>query len=721
MNRREFLGTGGALVIAFSVPLQALGQPKPDPRFLTAGAWLEIAADGAVTFYTGKVELGTGVQTALAQLVAEELDVDVRSIHMVMGDTERCPDQIGTFGSLTIFLAGPQVRQAAAEARLALLELAAQRLQSAPDSLQTAAGAVIAADGRRLPYGELVEGKRLQRPLSNKAKLKAPGEFKVIGKAVQRLELPAKVYGTHEYIQNVRIPGMLHGRVLRPPVHGAAPVHVDEGALQRLPGKPRVVRKGNFLAVVAEREEQAIRAAQALKVEWGAATVWPSPEELPQVLKRIAHSDKVVDAAGEVATALAGAVRTHSAQYYVPYQLHASIGPSCAIADVKADRATLWSPTQTSFLTRDCVAAVLSMPASRVRLVWVEGAGCYGQNGADDVTADAALLSQLVGAPVRVQWMRRDEHCCEPKGPPMVMEVKAGLDGQGNVAAWDYEVWSPNHAGRPFAGQGGNLLAGEELGMPQRFLQAGADRNAKHSYLVAHKRVVLHQLESTPIRASSLRGLGSPQNTFANESFIDELAALAGADPLEYRLRHLKDERALAVLREVGRMSAWTPRATPSRSGVGRGIAFAQYDNYSAYAAVACQARVDGAGKVRVERVWVAHDCGLIVNPDGVKLQIEGNIIQTLSRALLEELRFNRRGLESTDWASYPILRFSELPDEIAISLIDRPAARAVGAGEPAASPVFAAVANAIHDATGARLRTVPFTPQRVKAALQSA
>ena len=721
MKRRDFLKTGAGLVISFSIPLQAFAQPKPDPRFLTAGAWLEIAPDGKVTFYTGKVELGTGVETALAQLVAEELDVDLRNIKMVMGDTELCPDQIGTFGSLTIFLAGPQVRQAAAEARLALMDLASSRFNIPAENLKTADGAVITADGKRLPYGELVEGKRLQRPLSNKAKLKEPAEFKVVGKSAQRKDLPGKVYGTHEYIQNVRIPGMFHGRVIRPPVEGAAPVHVDDSALRKLPGHPQVVSKGRFLAVVADREEHAIRAAQALKVEWGAAAVWPHPQEMPQVLKRTSYTDKVVDGAGDVSKGFAESSKTHTAQYYVPYQLHASIGPSCAIADVKGDRATIWSPTQTSFLTRDSVASIINLPANRVRLIWVEGSGCYGQNGSDDVTGDAALLSQLIGQPVRVQWMRRDEHSCEPKGPPMVMEVKGGLDGQGNVLAWDYQVWSPNHAGRPFAGQGGNLLAGEEQGMSQRYLQAGADRNAKPSYQFPNKRVVLHQLDSTPIRSSSLRGLGSPQNTFANESFIDELAALAGVDPIEFRLRHLKDQRAIAVLQEVAKISSWTPKTKPSRSGVGRGVAFAQYDNYSAYAAVAVQVRVDPAGKARVEKAWVAHDCGLIVNPDGVKLQIEGNIIQTVSRALLEEVKFNRRGLESMDWASYPILRFSEVPDEIVISLISRPTMRAVGAGEPAASPVFAAVANAIYDATGVRLRDVPFTPERLKAGLQAA
>ena len=719
MKRRDFLlkSTGG-LVIAFSVPLQAFGQsalqPRIDPRFVSAGAWLEIAPDGAVTFYTGKVELGTGVDTALAQMVAEELDVDLGRIAMVMGDTERCPDQIGTFGSMTVTLAGPQVRQAAAEARLALLELAAAKL--GPQGLRTENGAVIAPDGRRIGYGELVDGKRLQRLLSNNAKLKDPAEFKVIGKSAPRKSLPAKVYGTHDYVHNLRLPGMLHGRVIRPPVHGASPLQIDDSALKTLSGHPHVVRKGNFVAVVAEREEQVIRAAQALKVDWGASQVWPAQQELPQLLKNSAAADRVLDSAGDVEKGLAQAAKTHSAQYFVPYQQHGSIGPSCALADVKADSATLWSPTQTSFNTRDCVAAILGMPPGRVRLIWLEGSGCYGQNGADDVTADAALLSQLVGKPVRVQWMRHDENRSEPKGPPMAMEVKGGIDAAGTIVAWDYQVWSVNHGGRPGFAQGGNLLAGDEQGMGKRFAQVGADINAKPSYTLPNKRAVLHELHASPLRTSSLRGLGSPANTFANESFIDELAHLAGADPLEYRVRHLKDERALAVLREVAKLSSWQPKTAAAKSGVGKGVAFVHYHNSAAYVAVVVQVRVDADSRTRVQKVWVAHDCGLIVNPDGVKQQIEGNVIQTLSRALMEEVRYNRRGIETLDWASYPIMRFSELPDEIVVSLINRPTVRAVGVGECTASPMMAAVGNAIYDATGSRLRDVPFTPERLKA-----
>jgi nicotinate dehydrogenase subunit B len=725
MNRREFLQTtGGALVIGFSLPLtwDAIAQQKPDPRMQMLDTWMEIGADGKVTVFTGKVELGTGVETALAQMVADELDVSFDRVKLVMGDTSRCPDQFATVGSLTIYRAGPQLRQAAAEARVALTEMAAVRVGGEAAKFTTDNGAVVAPDGKRIAYGELVGGKRFERNFTGKAALKTPAQMKVIGKSIRRVDLPGKVFGTYPYIQNHKVAGMVHGRVIRPPVHGAAPVLVDDSAVKKLPANAKTVVQGNFVAVIADTEEVAIRAANALKIEWGAAKLLPAPEELPRVLRNTYATDKVVLSAGDPAKAMAGAAKTFKAEYFVPYQLHASIGPSCAIADVKADSATLWSPTQSSFLTRGSVAAILKLPVDKVRVIWMEGSGCYGQNGSDDCTGDAALLSQLIGKPVRVQWMRRDETTYEPKGPAMVMEVRGGLDAQGNVAAWDYEVWSPNHAGRPFGGMGGNLLAGEEMGLGQRFIEAGADRNAKSTYAFADQRVLLHQLQSTPLRSSSLRGLGSPQNSFANESFIDELAAAAGQDPLDYRRRHLKDERAIAVLDEVAKMSGWDKRASPRgdrSSGIGRGVAFVQYDNYSSYVAMVVQVKVDrGSGQTRVERVWVAHDCGLIVNPDGVRNQIEGNVIQNISRTLYEEARFSRRGMESVDWVTYPIIRFADVPDEIAISLLNRPDKEALGVGEPAGSPVLAAIANAIFDATGARLRTIPFAPARVKAAM---
>ena len=721
IDRREFLKGAGALVVSFSLPEIGFAQAQ-DPKLQQLDAWLAVGADGQVTVFCGKVELGTGVQTALAQIVAEELDVAFGRVFMLMGDTALCPNQGPTVGSQTIYRAGPQLRAAAAEARKTLLEMAAAGLKVDAAQLKVAEGVISAPDGKSATYAELVGGKKIGKTISGSAKPKAPAEHAIVGKPIPRVDLPGKVFGTHVYIQNLRMPGMLHGRVVRPPMPDARLERVDEASVKSLPGNVRVVAKGNFVGVVADREEQAIRAARTLKVQWVQGVELPKMIDMPAFTRATPSRSRVLAENGGVDSALVTASKNHRAQYYVPHQMHGSIGPACAIASVTADGATLWSPTQSSFNLRDAVSLVLGMPRDKVRLVWVEGSGCYGHNGADDATADAALMSQAVGRPVRVQWMRHDEHGNEPKGAAMVMEVAGGLDAQGNIAAWDYQVWSPGHAGRPAANGPGNTLAGAQLGLPDNLAPNGADRNARPTYVFPNARVRLHLLQSTVLRVSSLRGLGSPQNTFANESFIDELAHAAGADPIEFRIRHLKDERAVAVLESVAKLAQWSPRPAPrggKNAGAGRGVAFVHYDNYSGYAAIALEVLVDRAsGKVSVERVAAAHDCGLIVNPDGLKNQIEGNIVQTLSRALLEEVEFDTAKVTSLDWRGYPILRFSDVPREIAVTLINRPDEPSVGAGEPAASPVMAAVANAIFDATGVRLRRVPFTSERVKAAL---
>ena len=720
-SRRDFLGRSGVLVVSFGLPIEALAQAGLPPT-QDLDAWLAIATDGHVTAFCGKVELGTGIETAIAQLVAEELEVAVGQVSLVMGDTERCPDQGPTVGSRTLQGAGPQIRQAAADARQTLLNMAAVQLGVPVASLAAKDGVVTGPGGRRVAYAELVGGGRLDAKRATRGRLKPSALMTVIGKPIPRVDLPGKVYGTHPYIQNLVVPRMLDGRVIRSPRAGATVVAVDASSVAGLPGNVRVVGLGNFVGVVADREEQAIAAAAALQVSWQGGAELPGAEALPVVLKAAPATERVAQANGDVEAALATAARTASAEYFVPFQMHASIGPSCAVADVRPDAATLWSATQSSFLTRASVATLLGLAPDQVRLIWVEGSGCYGHNGADDVTADAALLSQAVGAPVRVQWMRADEHGWEPKGPAMAITVRGGLDARGRVVAWDSRVYSPTHSSRPDGAAPGNLLAGAELGLPRSVSNVGAGRNARPAYRFANDRVRLSLLESAALRTSALRGLGSPQNTFAIESFMDELAAVAGVDPIAFRLRHLQDPRAVAVLEEVAKLARWDPRPSPQAnraSGAGRGVAFVQYDNAGAYVGLVVEVRVDRAsGKVRVERAYVAHDCGLIVNPDGVRNQIEGNVIQALSRALLEEVRFDRHAVTSLDWASYPILRFSEVPDEIAISLIDRRDQPSLGAGEPATAPVFAAVANAIFDATGARLRSIPFTPERVKAAL---
>src|SRR2546427_5661001 len=722
-SRRTFLKGGGAVIVAFGLPFELSAQSVPPARSVTPlpadqiDSWLAIGQDGRVTLYCGKVELGTGVETALSQIVAEELDVDFRRLTIVQGDTGRTPDQGYTVGSKTIQLGGPPIRQAAAEARQTLLSLASSRLGAPAEQLVVRDGVVtVKGDStKQVSYGRLIGGQRFERAVTKDVALKVPDRYSIVGKPVWRVDIPAKVTGTHVYVQNVRVPGMLHGRVVRPSAVGATLGGVDEASIAGMPGVVKVVSKANFVGVIAEREEQAIQAAGALKVTWQTSRPLPAMTALWDTIRSSPTTAKVLVNTGDVEAGLAGAARVLHATYQYPFQMHAAIGPSCAVADVRPDGATIWSGTQGPYPLRKSLANLLAMPAEQVRVIFVEASGCYGHNGADDAAADAALLSQAGGKPVRVQWNRHDEHGWEPKGPAMAMEVRAGLDGGGNVVAWDYGVWTPTHSTRP-DGQAGNLLAGQLTGAAEAknpFI--GGDRNARHPYVIKNDRVTARWFATPLLRSSALRGLGAPQNTYANESFVDELAATAAADPVQFRQRHLTDPRAIAVISAVAKLAGWVPRPSPSnhpvRSGVarGRGIAFAQYENAFAYVATVADVEVNRAtGQVRVARVFVAHDCGLIVNPDGLRNQIEGNVVQTISRTLKEEVTFDGSGVTSVDWRSYPILAFPEVPERIEITLINHPEKPALGAGEPTACTVPAAIGNAIFDATGVRPRAVP-------------
>jgi CO/xanthine dehydrogenase Mo-binding subunit len=732
ITRRQFLKATGALVVAFGLPVELRAQSAPASR--TSGgplapnqldSWLTVRQDGMVTVMTGKVELGTGVSTALRQIVAEELDYPFEKINWIQGDTANTVDQAPTFGSQTIKRGGGQLRQAAAEAKATLLSLASVRLGVPIEQLTVTQG-VISDQGdakKKVSYADLIGGQHFNRDVTGKLKPKSTSAYNIVGKPVPRVDVPFKVTGTHIYMQDLRLPGMLHGRPIRPSTFGAKLVGVDESSVKDLPGLVKLVVKGNFVGVVCEREEQAIRAARDLKVTWEGSHPLPSMSELYATLRKIPSNDREAAKTGDVESALAGAAKTLNATYQWPFQLHASIGPSCGLAHVRDGEATIWSGTQGAHQLRPTIAQLLGISPANVRVVFVEASGCYGHNGADDAAADAALLSQAIGKPVRVQWMRHDEHGWEPLGPAMVIDVRGGLDAQGNVVAWDYQVWTPTHSSRPNA-SAGSLLAGSLAEMPAgKPNQSGADRNANHTYNFQNNRVIVHWLNSSPIRTSALRGLGSPQNTFANESFMDELAAGSGVDPLEFRLRHLSDPRAKAVLEAAAKRAGWTNRPSPqkanqgARATSGRGVAFVQYDRTEAYVAAVAEVEVNQAdGQVRVKRVVVAHDCGLIINPDGLRNQIEGNVIQATSRSLKEEVKFDSSMVTSLDWTAYPILRFPEIP-EVAVELINRPDQPAVGAGEATTSAIPAAIANAIFDATGARLRTIPFTPDRVKAA----
>ncbi|HEX9092073.1 MAG TPA: molybdopterin cofactor-binding domain-containing protein [Anaerolineales bacterium] len=689
--------------------------------------WIRIETDGMITAFSGKVELGQGVRTALGQIVAEELDVPFERVHMVMGDTSLTPDEGYTAGSMTIMSSGDALRQAAAEARKVMLEMASDRLDATTAELIIHDG-LISVQGRperSVAYAELMGGKPFSCEVSYTAPLKAPRDYRVVGSAVPRVDIPNKFTGQQSFIQDMQLPGMLHARVVRPPSSAAQLVSLDESSIKDIPGIVKIVQKGNFVGGVAEREEQAVLVAQQLKVEWSEKPFLPPMAELYSYLRSQPTQDTVLCDDGEVEQVIAQSAKQIRAEYHQPYHAHASIGPSCALADVKQEQVTVWSSAAGPYPLRSALAQLIGMPEDKLRVIYMEGSGSYGQNGSDDAAADAVVLSQAVGRPVRLQWTRQDEFVWEPKAPSMVMEVSAGLDDQNNVTSWDYHVWSPSHVARArFAAQ---LVAAQLINrqpFPAGRFSFGAERNAPTNYTFPKQRLTVHYLANTPLRSSSFRSLGGAENTFANESFVDELAALAGADPLEFRLRYLDDPRALDVLHAAAEKAGWERRSSPKKSQAttleGRGLAFARYENEEALVACIAEVQVNPeSGLVRAKRIVVAHDCGLIINPDGLKNQIEGNVIQSLSRALKEEVKFDEFRIQSVDWDTYPILKFSEVP-EVEIVLINRPDEPALGAGEPSTVTTSAAVANAIFDATGIRLRQIPFTPERVKAALSA-
>ena len=733
LSHRALLKRGGAIVVSFglsaALPRRGLAQAllgsetdlgKPlDLR--EVDSFLAIHGDGSVTVFTGKVDLGTGLRIAIRQMAAEELGIAVDRIALVEGDTALTPDQGPTGGSSGITRGGVQIRQAAATAGQALRALAAERLKLPAGELVLADGEVrSAAGGEGIGIGALVGGRRLALKLDAKAPLKDPRRYTLVGRPLPRPDVPAKVTGRHVYVHDFALPGMLHGRAIRPPAIGARLIAVDEASIRDIPGA-RVVRLKSFLGVVAEHEWAAVRAARALKASWSEWTGLPGHENLARFVRASpVESDEVL-----VERGFAGAanVKRLAATYFWPCQTHGSIGPSCGIADVRADQATIWTASQATHKFRPAFAGMLGLEEDKVRLVYLDGAGCYGMNGHDDAAADAALLSQAVGRPVRVQWMREDEHGWDPKGPPQLLELRAGLDAEGRPLAWETEMWLPAATkGLPNI----PLLAPEAAGIAQRpGIAAGLiHQNGDPPYAVADLRVVVHWLKDTPLRPSNIRAPGKIANSFAVEGFTDELAAAARLDPVAFRLRGLNDPRAVEVVKRAAEMLGWQPRPSPSpdaaRSDVaiGRGIAYVHYKQNENHVAMAMEAAVERAtGAVRVRRVACAHDCGLIINPDALKNQIEGAILQTLSRTLHEEVAFDRSRVTSVDWASYPILTFPEVP-AVEVALLDRPELPPFGAGEAAATPVAAALGNAIFDATGARLRTVPFSPERVKAAL---
>jgi nicotinate dehydrogenase subunit B len=729
LSRRAVLA-GGALTVSFALAgarLKALAQgaaaaPRSvDPK--EVDAFLAVNGDGTVTLYTGKVDLGQGLRIAMRQIAGEELGIGVDMIKYVEGDTALTPDQGRTSGSNGIQRGGMQIRQAAATARAALIELAAQRLNVKGDDLVASNGEVRPkSGGTGVRFADLIGGRNFNLKLDPKAPLKDPATYTLVGKPLARPDVPAKCTGSFTYMQDFSLPGMVHARVIRPPAIGAKLVSVDESSIKDFAGAS-VVRIKDFLAVVASEEWTAIRAARALRAQWSEWSGLPEQGKLIATLRADPGiTDEMLVTRGQPEASGREGAKTLTASYFWPMQSHGSIGPSCAVADVNADAATVWTASQGTHGNRNTFARFLGLPRDKVRLIYLDGAGCYGMNGHEDAAADAAILSRAVGRPVRVQWSREDELGFDPKGPPQLLDISGTVGPDGRILAWRTEMWLPQTTkGLPDI----PLLAPAAAGLDDvRGLQPGLiSQNADLPYATDSLQVLVHWLKDTPLRPAPIRSPGKPANCFAVESFADELAAAAGLDPIEFRLRWLADGRGIEVIKRAAALMAWQSRPSPVRSKDaavmrGRGFSYVHYKHSESYVAMGMEVAVERAsGRIRVERVACAHDCGQIINPDGVRAQVEGSILQTLSRALMEEVQFDRSRVTSVDWGSYPIMRFSDVP-KLDIELVDRPTQPPLGAGEAACAPVGAALANAVFDATGVRLRTVPFTPQRVKSAL---
>ena len=678
--------------------------------------------------YSGKVDLGTGVYTALQQIVADELDVPLSCIELIQGDTLLTPDQGKTWASISIQIGGMQLRQAAAAAREPPVDHAANTLGVAAAQLTVADG-VISGGGKKVSYGELIGEKNFSIKLDPKqpVKEKDPKNYKLVGKPVARLDIPDKLTGKFTYMQDFRVPGMLHGRVVRPPAIGAKLESVDESSIKDVPGIVKVVRDGDFLGVVAANEWAAIRGARELKTTWSKAETLPDQDKLWDYVRATkVVKDEVTSNVGNTAEAMGKDAKTLKATYDFAIHTHGSIGPSCAVAEFKDGKLMSWSASQATHALRSQLAQMFALPPENVRCIYVDGAGCYGRNGHEDAAADAALLAKAVGKAVRVQWSRADEHGWDPKGPPTLIDLRATIDTAGNVTAWESDFFIPQ------AGPGGldvPLTAATLAGLPQQAVPfpGNIHQDSAIPYKFANVKTVCRRLETTPFRPSWIRTPGRMQNTYANELFVDELAVATGMDPLDFRLKYLdpSDKRGIELLQRLAQLANWQKRPSPQKSASGsvargRGMSYVKYELVRTYVGVVAEVDVDRtSGEIRVPKFYVAHDCGQIINPDGLKNQIEGCVVQTVSRTLIEELKFNRSQVTSLDWESYPILKFPQVP-EIVIDLIDRPTEKPWGVGEPAASVIPSAISNAVFDATGVRLRSIPYTPAKVKAAMQA-
>jgi CO/xanthine dehydrogenase Mo-binding subunit len=732
ISRREFLGLSG-LIVSFGLPptlasaassLQAQSPQKPVASDNVDG-FLAIDGQGNISVFSGKVDLGTGVRTAITQIVAEELDVPIARISVIQGDTLLTPDQGPTYGSLSIQNGGTQIRQAAATARRALVRQAARRLNLHESELTVETGVIKAVHGTpSVIYGDLIGGRTFALSIDKDAPLKDPTTYTVVGRSQQRLDIPDKVTGRFTYMHDFRVPGMLHARVVRPRAIGATLLAINKDSVSHVPGLIKVVQQRNFLAVVAETEWGAITAAQQLEATWSDWQGLPDEDKLWDYVRstRITKEDVTSDR-GDVDAALAKSAQRLSATYDFAIHTHGSIGPSCAVASFEAGKLTCWSASQATHNLRKQLALMLGLPDADVRVIYIDGSGCYGRNGHEDAAADAALLAREVGRPVRVQWMRADEHGWDPKGPPTLIDMQAGLDASGNVTGWYSQFYGPEGvAGRV------ELVAADLADLPHEteMSPGGIIAGTAIPYTFPNVKTVAHRLASTPFRPSWIRAPGRMQSAFANEAFLDEIAVATRTDPFELRRRFLaNDHRAIELLDRLARLSNWQKRTFNGHAAgstvTGRGMAFVKYEVYRTYVGmVATVEIVRATGVIKAKHFAVVQDCGQIINPDGVRNQIEGNVIQTVSRTLLEQVRYDRSHVTSLDWLTYPILTFPDVPD-IDIDLIDRPNEKPWGVGEPSSAIVSAALSNAVFDAIGVRLRSVPFSPEKTLAAINAA
>ena len=733
-TRRSFLQGVGSIVLYFNIaPTNAAAAQAAAadlPSSLAANpdldTWLSISADGWVTLSPGKCELGQGIQTALAQIAAEELDVSFARVRVANVDTASSPNEAYTNGSRSIEVSGAAVRAAAAEVRAILIGLAADELAVDSKKIGVRNG-VFTVDGRSstLVFEDVVKDRSLSRHATGSAPPKRRDDYRIVGKSLPRIDIPGKVFAEAAYIQDIRMDGMLHARVVRsgnPEANLRLPADID--GVSKLPGVIKLVRDGSFLAVVSEREEQAVNAAKALALlcRWETSELPLQERTINEWLKQAPADVKIVAERGSIGSGQV--TRTVSECYSRPFQAHASMSPSMAIAYRSDNQLTVWSHTQGVFMLRGAIAKLVGLDEESVRLINAEAAGCYGHNGADDAAADAALIAmQVPGRPIRLQWSRADEFLGEPYGSAMATKISAGLNAEGIIVDWQYDVWSGTHSIRPAgAKRAGNLLAARQIAKPLPLPpvgnipqpRGGGDRNAVPLYSFASHRITKHLVAQMPLRVSALRGLGAYTNVFAIESFMDEIARAEGEDPIEFRIRHLNDQRAIGVLgklREQMAAADFDSEVPPA----GVGVAMAQYKNSGAYCAIAMRVIVDSAtGKITLDRALCAVDIGLVINPDGAINQIEGGVIQSSSWTVKEQVRLGNAGVESIDWVSYPILTFPEVP-QVEVVLMDKPNEPSLGAGEAAQGPTAAAIANAVASATGTRIRDLPLTPARLQ------